>query len=130
MQKKTTKTSDLRRTKHIKDLLKKEAHDLKFCVLGAGHGGLAMAGHLALKGFQVNLYNRGRKRIHTIIQRKGIKLEGEVQGFGNVNLASTNIKECIKNVHILMVVVPANAHRFIAQTCAPYLKEHHIVIVL
>ncbi len=129
MQKKTTKTSDLRRAKHIKDLLKKEAHDLKFCVLGAGHGGLAMAAHLAIKGFQVNLYNRGRKRIRTIIQRKGIKLEGEVQGFGNVNLASTSIKECIKDVHILMVVVPANAHRFIAQTCAPYLKEHHIVIL-
>jgi opine dehydrogenase len=129
MQKKTTKASDLRRAEHIKSLLKKEANELKFCVLGAGHGGLAMAGHLAIKGFQVNLYNRGRKRIRTVVQRKGIKIEGEVKGIGEVNLVSTNIKECIKDVDILMIAVPANAHRFIAQTCAPYLKEHHIVIL-
>jgi opine dehydrogenase len=129
MPKKTTKASDLRRAEYIKNLLKKEAKEMKFCVLGAGHGGLAMASHLALKGFQVNLYNRGRKRIRTVIQRKGIKLEGEVKGFGAVNLASANIKESIQDVDILMVAVPANAHRFIAQTCAPYLKEHHIVIL-
>lgn len=129
MQKKTTKASDLRRAEHIRNLLKKEPNDLKFCVLGAGHGGLAMAAHLAIKGFQINLYNRGRKRIRTVIQRKGIKIEGEVKGFGEIELASTNIKECIKDVDILMIVVPANAHRFIAQTCAPYLKEHHIVIL-
>ena len=32
--------------------------DLKFAVLGAGHGGKALAAHLAIKGFSVNLYNR------------------------------------------------------------------------
>ena len=32
--------------------------DIAFCVVGAGHGGLAMAGHLGLMGFTVTLYNR------------------------------------------------------------------------
>ncbi len=59
MKKKTTKASDLRRAQYIKNLLEKNPKDQKFCVLGAGHGGLAMAGHLAIKGFTVNLYNRG-----------------------------------------------------------------------
>ncbi len=35
----------------------------KFAVLGAGHGGTAMAGHLSLMGFDVALYNRSRGRI-------------------------------------------------------------------
>ena len=129
MKKKITKASDLRRAQYIKNLLQKESKDLKICVLGAGHGGLAMAGHLAINGFKVNLYNRGRKRIRAVIQRKGIKVEGEVKGFGKIELVSINIKDCLKDVDILMVVVPANAHRYIAQTCAPFLKEHHIVIL-
>jgi opine dehydrogenase len=129
MKKKITKASDIRRSQYIRNLLQKDAKELNFCVLGAGHGGLAMAGHLALKGFRVNLYNRGRKRIRTLIQRKGIKVEGEVKGFGKIELASNNIQECLKGTDILMVVVPAVAHRFIAQTCAPYLKEHQIVVL-
>jgi len=129
MKKKITKASDLRRAQYIKDLLKKNPKDQKFCVLGAGHGGLAMAGHLAIKGFNVNLYNRGRNRIKPVIQRKAIKVQGEVKGIGKIELASTNIKECIKGIDVLMVVVPANAHRFIAETCAPYLKENQVVIL-
>ena len=129
MKKKITTASDLRRAQYIKNLLKKNSKDQKFCVLGAGHGGLAMAGHLAIKGFNVNLYNRGRNRIKPVIQRKGIKVEGEVKGFGKIELASTNIQECIKDVDVLMVVVPAYAHPFIAETCAPYLKENQVVIL-
>ena len=129
MKKKITKASDLRRAQYIKDILKKDAKDQKFCVLGAGHGGLAMAGHLAIKGFTVNLYNRGRNRINAVIQRKGIKVEGEVKGFGKIELASTNVEECIKGADVLMVVVPANGHRFIAEACAPYLKENQVVIL-
>lgn len=123
------KASDKRRVQYIKAVLKKDKKDLKFCVLGAGHGGLAMAGHLAIKGFRVNLYNRGRRRIHPVIHRGGIKVEGEVKGFGKIELASTNIKESLEGVDILMVVVPAIGHRFIAETCAPYLKENQIVIL-
>ena len=129
MKKKITKASDIRRSQYIKCLLQKNPKELNFCVLGAGHGGLALAGHLALKGFRVKLYNRGRKRIRTVIQRKGIKVEGEVNGFGKIELASNNIQECLKGTDILMVVVPALAHRFIAQTCAPYLKEHQIIVL-
>lgn len=129
MIKKLIKESDLRRRKYIRDLLKKNPKDLKFCVLGAGHGGLAMTGHLAIMGFKTNLYNRGRRKIRPLTHRKGIKIEGEVMGFGIIHLASNSIKECLEGVDILMVSVPANGHRFIAQACAPYLKENQIVIL-
>lgn len=32
--------------------------ELTYCVIGAGNGGLAMAGYLAKNGYKVNLYNR------------------------------------------------------------------------
>ena len=37
-----------------------------FAVLGAGHGGLAMAGHLAILGFEARLWNRTRERVDSV----------------------------------------------------------------
>ena len=108
----------------IKDSLKP-----KFAVLGAGHGGLAMAGHLALMGFEVNLYNRSEERLWGIKATGVIKLDGEIEGDGRVALATTNIEEAIKDVDMIMVVVPANAHAFMAETCAPFLRDGQIVIL-
>ncbi len=129
MTKRTSKQIETRRKKIIKELLNRDPKDVKFCVLGAGHGGLAMAGHLAIKGFHVHLYNRGRRRLRTVIHREGIRVEGQIEGFGYIALASNNIQECLEEVDILMVVVPANGHRFMAKTCSPYIKENHIVIL-
>lgn len=129
MTKKISKELDTRRKKYIRTILSKDDKELKFCVLGAGHGGLAMAGHLAINGFNVKLYNRSRNKILPVIKRKGIKVEGEVKGFGRVELASTNIEECLEETDVLMVVVPANAHSSIAEVCAPHLKENHVVIL-
>lgn len=44
----------------------------KFAVLGAGHGGTAMAGHLSLMGFDVSLYNRGEARLQAIRAAGGV----------------------------------------------------------
>jgi len=129
MRKEMIKESDTRKKQYIKAILKKDIKDLTFCVIGAGHGGLAMAGHLGLKGFKVNLYNRGQAKLRLVSERKGVKVEGEVKGFGKVEMACKNIKDCLHEVDIVMVVVPANAHRNIARICAPYLKESQVVIL-
>lgn len=123
------KEEDQRRKKYIRNLLNKDIKEVKFCVLGSGHGGMALAGHMAIMGLSVNLYNRGRKKIRSVQHRKGIKVEGEIQGFGKIGLASNVIKDCLENVDVLMVAVPANGHRFIAQICASYLKENQIVVL-
>ena len=129
MMKKLIKEADSRRRKYIKEILKKDIKELTICVLGAGHGGLAMAGHLGLNGFKVNLYNRSRRKLFPVIHRKEIQVEGAINGYGKVQLASNNIKECLAGVDILMVSIPANGHRFIAEACAPYLKENQVVIL-
>jgi opine dehydrogenase len=104
-------------------------HNLKFAILGAGHGGKAMAAHLALKGYSVNLYNRTYSKIEPIIKMKGIELEGEVSGFGKLNLITDNIEKVLKDADIIMVVVPAFAHGSIAERCAPYLRDGQIVVL-
>jgi opine dehydrogenase len=101
----------------------------KFAVLGAGHGGLAMAGHLAIMGYPVNIYTRNSERIEQVKLRGTIEVEGEVEGYGSIQIASTEIKEVIENADIIMVVVPAMGHRFMAEKCAPYLKDGQIIIL-
>ncbi|MFA7359964.1 MAG: NAD/NADP octopine/nopaline dehydrogenase family protein [Candidatus Kapaibacterium sp.] len=101
----------------------------KIAVLGAGHGGLAMAGHLALNGFSVNIYSRSEDRLWGIKSTGRIVLEGEVEGEGFLNLVTNDIKKAIEEVELIMAVVPATAHRFLAEECAPYLKNGQIVIL-
>ena len=47
-----------------------------FAVIGAGNGGQAMAGFLALRGFGVNLWNRSEDKITALNEIGGIILEG------------------------------------------------------
>jgi opine dehydrogenase len=46
----------------------------RYTVIGAGHGGKAMAAHLALMGFPVVLYNRTTENVAAIKARGGIEL--------------------------------------------------------
>ncbi|MGQ9698747.1 MAG: NAD/NADP octopine/nopaline dehydrogenase family protein [Armatimonadota bacterium] len=106
----------------------------RFAVLGAGHGGTAMAAHLAIRGFAVSLYNRSDERIAPIRAQGGIQLFGpglheEEQGFARIDCVTTDIREALDGAELVMVVTPANGHSFMAEKCAPYLRRDQIVIL-
>jgi opine dehydrogenase len=101
----------------------------KVAVLGAGHGGLAMAGHLALMGHKVNLFNRGEERLWGVKSSGSIELTGEIEGFGSIDLATTSMKEAIDGVDLIMIVVPAYGHKWMAEQMAPHLVEGQIVVL-
>lgn len=98
-------------------------------VLGAGHGGMAMAGHLALMGYEVNLYNRGEERLWGVKSSGGVELTGEIVGFGPIRMATTSMQEALSNANLIMVVVPALAHRWIAEQAAPFLRDGQIIVL-
>ncbi len=105
---------------------------VRFTVMGAGHGGKAMAAHLALMGFPVKLYNRTRENIAVIQARRGIELvsnSGDPQGFGRLELATSDMEAAFKDTDVIMVVVPSTAHAEIAKKAAPYLRPGQIVIL-
>ena len=104
----------------------------KYAVIGAGHGGKAMAAHLALMGFSVNLFNRTAEHVEIIKKRGGIELEsteGGPHGFGELALVTSKIAEAIKQVEVIMVVLPSSAHADIAKAIAPHLKSGQIVVL-
>ncbi|MGQ9746488.1 MAG: NAD/NADP octopine/nopaline dehydrogenase family protein [Candidatus Caldatribacteriaceae bacterium] len=103
--------------------------ELSFAVLGAGHGGQALAGYLALRGFPVNLFNRSPERIGSVKLMGGIQIEGEINGFAPLKLVTHHIAEAIQGVQVIMVVTSANAHRFLAEIMAPYLEDGQIIVL-
>lgn len=102
---------------------------MKICVIGAGNGGQALAAYLALKGFDVSLYNRSAWRIAPIVKTNKIKVEGEINAVAQITFATTNLQEAMKDRQLLMVVLPAFAHREIAKKMAPHLEDGQIVVL-
>lgn len=110
----------------MKKILSKK---LSFAIIGAGNGGQAIAAYLALSGFKVNLYNRSLERIIEIKQNGYIDLTGFYNGRGFLNIVTNNIERAIKNVDIIMVVLPASAHKFIANKIAPIVTEGQYIVL-
>ncbi|HIC89875.1 MAG TPA: NADP transhydrogenase subunit alpha [Anaerolineae bacterium] len=104
-------------------------NNLKVAILGAGNGAHAMAGHLGMKGIPVRLYNKFEEEIIAMRQRGGVTLEGAVEGFGPVELATTDPASVIGWADVIMVVVPAFVHRFMGEICAPHLHDGQTVIL-
>ncbi len=103
--------------------------DSTIAVIGAGNGGQAMAGFLALKGFGVNLWNRSEDKIQTLNKKGGIFLEGKIGGFAKPNLVTSHIGETVREAKIIMVAVPASGHKEVAAQMAPWLSNGQIIVL-
>ena len=104
----------------------------RYTVVGAGHGGKAMAAHLALMGFPVTLWNRTFDHIEVIKKRGGIDLESAdsgAHGFGIIELVTSDMEEALKHAEMIMVVLPSSAHVNVAKIAAPHLRDGQIVVL-
>ncbi len=103
----------------------------RFTVIGAGHGGKAMAADLAARGFVVHLYNRSPERIAEIALRGEIEIEYEdgTCRSGRLTTVTTDIAEALADADVVMVVLPASGHRDVARLCAPHLRDGQIVVL-
>jgi len=107
----------------------------KVAVCGGGRAGTAIAGDLTFMGCQVNLFQleQFKHALEPIIQRGGVEITGETQsgktGFAKLNLVTTNPKEAIKGVDLIMVAVPAFGHKAFFDAFSPYLEEGQSILV-
>jgi len=104
----------------------------RYTIIGAGHGGKAMAAHLALLGFPVTLYNRTHENVEAIVRRGGIDLEsyqGGPHGFGRLALVTSDMGQALSEAEVVMVVVPSSAHADVAGAMAPHLQDGQLVVL-
>jgi opine dehydrogenase len=103
----------------------------RITVIGAGHGGKAMAAHLSLMGAEVTLYNRTWKHVEAIAERGGVlvKSDEEVNGFGQLAMVTSDLEEAVRRSTLIMLVVPAFAHAQLAKKMSGFLEPGQIVVL-
>jgi opine dehydrogenase len=101
-------------------------------ILGAGHGGLALAAHLARQGHCVSLWNRSPQRLAAMQERGGIWLSSPTfaEGYAPIAVATNNMATALAGTRLVLVAVPASSHAEVARTCAPHLRDGQAVLLL
>lgn len=102
---------------------------MKVAVIGAGNGGQAIAGYLAMQNHDVALYDIVEEKIKELKAHGGIRLEGRIEGFGKIGCITTDIAEAMQDAEIVMVTTIANAHKAVAQSIAPYVVDGQVIIL-
>jgi opine dehydrogenase len=102
---------------------------VKVAVLGAGHGGLATAGHIALRGHSVNLFSFFKKELDPVLERGGVKLEGDVEGLAKLNLVTLDIAEAVAGVELVICLMPALAQKNVASLLSGCLQDGQILLL-
>jgi len=102
---------------------------MNITIIGAGNGGQAMAGHFALLGHKITLYNRDLSKIVSVLDNKGINLEGEIEGFGEIEVVTNDLELAIKDAELIMITTIANAHKELAIKMGHILKPDQLVVL-
>jgi opine dehydrogenase len=103
---------------------------LNIAVLGGGHAGRALAGYLSLKGHNLSLYNRTIENVAAIRDAGGINVEGIVEGYAPIDLVSDSMSEIIPGQDILLVTVPAQAHKFYAREMSQWVEDGQTLLIM
>jgi opine dehydrogenase len=101
-------------------------------ILGAGNTGFAVAANLAVRGYDVTLCEHPSFAwaLDPIHGTNAIRLVGVAeQGMGKISQLTTDSRIALQN-DLLLLVVPAYAHKPFAEFCAPYLRDGHIVVLM
>ena len=101
----------------------------KIAVLGAGNGGQALAGHLAMRGHDVSLYDIDREKIRALQSRGQITILGKLEGTVTVKLITASLDEAIADREILFVTTTTDQHISLARQLAPLLTEQQTLIL-
>jgi opine dehydrogenase len=102
-------------------------------ILGASHGGQALAASLALRGCEVHLFDHPdfKTNIDGILQRHNqIKLVDALTGIGQIALATTDIRAAMEGAEIVLVIVPSFAQKIMLTLAAPYLQDDQTIVLL
>lgn len=101
-------------------------------IIGAGHGGQGLAGHLAILGYNVCLYAHhehlgGLTAVHN---QGGVHCTGQINGFGKIKTTTTNLKLALNDAQIIFISLPVPAHDSVFKMMMPFLTEGQTIINL
>lgn len=106
---------------------------MNITILGGGNGGHAAACDLTLRGFSVTLYEDAafRAKMKSVFETRRIAYRG-IWGEGEVTLSAVtdDLAAAVSGAEIILVAVPAFAHRHYAEQLAPLVQNGQTVVIM
>ncbi len=100
-----------------------------WAIIGGGNGGQSIAGHLAILGEKVRIFDVVPETVNEINKKGGITLHHGVEGFGKLEFATTSVEEAMNGADIIMMVLPSLYHESMAKQMVPHLKDGMVVFL-
>jgi opine dehydrogenase len=103
----------------------------KFAILGTGNSGQTFAADISLKGFPVNLAEvpAFESALRAIEKKGGIQISGHAgQGFARLNMITTDLKEAIKGVDVIIFGGSAHGHEPIGKLLLKYFEDGQFIL--
>lgn len=105
---------------------------IKTAVCGCGTGGATLAAYLTHRGFDVNLYEYpefAKTSLEPYRDRGGIEVLGSVfNGLFKPSVMTTDVREAVEDVDIIMLVSRAAGHENFVRTLAPVLESGQVLL--
>ncbi|UYG98106.1 NAD/NADP octopine/nopaline dehydrogenase family protein [Cytobacillus firmus] len=102
-------------------------------VLGGGNGGHTLAADLSLAGHEVRLFEMEKfsHSMKEVFETKRIQCFGEaLNGTAEISLVTSDIDQAIADAEIILIAVPAFAHKEYANLLANKVKPDQLVALL
>lgn len=102
-------------------------------ILGGGNTAFAVAANLTLAGFEVTLCEipSFKHTIQPILGHRLIALEGVAhRDTARIHLVTSDFSEALAANELVLLIVPAYAHRHFAEACTPFLRKGQTVVLL
>lgn len=94
-----------------------------WAVIGGGNGGQTIAGHLALLGERVRLYDVVEATVEALNRRGGVTLHHALEGFGPLEFATTDMEKALCGAQNVMLTLPSIYHESVARRMIPFLRD-------
>src|SRR5438874_6924554 len=102
-------------------------------LLGGGNTAFAVTANLSLAGFEVTLCELPafRHTVEPLLETRQIALDGVAyRDTARVHAVTTDFAEALAVNDLVLLIVPAYAHRPFAEACAPHLRRGQTVVLM
>lgn len=102
-------------------------------ILGGGNTAFSIAAKLTIEGFDITLCEIPgfEETLEPIENDKKIQLLGAAgEGSATIHNVTSNIQEAIEASDLILLIVPAYAHKPFAKACASHLSPEHTVVLM
>lgn len=103
----------------------------EIAVLGGGHGALATAGDLTLRGFRVRLALRNRRRFAGLFESGQLAMSGAVgEGVAELALVTDDHAAAARGADLTLVPLPATAQQSLAERLVGAIEPGQVLVLM